>query len=82
MDQRDHPKEFGEPQNGDNTKNMQTTLKKKAKDKAIIKGEMLVSIYDTQGAIANMIEKEIEALVSGPRFAGYRKRNRNNRNIC
>ena len=50
------------------TATIQETLKEASK----IYGEMLVSVYDTTSKKANKLEKDIEALIAGPRFIGYR----------
>ena len=50
------------------------TIQNVLKDEAKAKGEMLISIYDTRSQKADRLEKQIEALVVGPRFAGYREK--------
>ena len=56
------------------TKNQIQTasIKNTLKEASRIYGEMLVSVYDTTSKKANELEKQIEALISGPRFKGYR----------
>jgi len=46
----------------------------KIKEASKITGEMLISIYDTTSKKANQLEKQIEELIAGPRFEGYREK--------
>ncbi len=50
------------------------TNQKKLKEGSVIKGELLINIYDTTSKKANKLEKQIEALIAGPRFDGYREK--------
>lgn len=52
------------------TASIKNTLKEASK----IYGEMLVSIYNTKKGIAAFLEDEIEELINGPRWIGYRAR--------
>lgn len=57
--------------------NIQTTtsvIEKGIMEASKIYGEMLVSVYDTSSKIADRLERQIEALVAGPRFEGYREK--------
>ena len=49
-------------------------MNKSIKQKTTIKGEMLVSVYNTETAVASALEQKIERLVSGQRFKGYREK--------
>lgn len=49
---------------------MQKTLQQKGQ----IKGELLISVYDTSTAKGHALEQQIEALIAGPRFEGYREK--------
>jgi hypothetical protein len=41
------------------------------KEKSSIKGRMVVSVFDTSSPEADKLDREMAALVEGPRFAGY-----------
>lgn len=43
-------------------------------EKMKITGKMIVSIYDTSSPAGDKLEKQIEALIAGPRFEGYREK--------
>lgn len=49
-------------------------MQKSIKQKSRVKGEMVVSIYDTRSPEANALEQKIVKLINGPRFIGYREK--------
>lgn len=49
---------------------MQTATLEKMK----ITGKLIISIYDTSSPEGDRLEKQIEALIDGPRFKGYREK--------
>lgn len=50
------------------------TLNNNLKEASKIKGELLISIYNTTSAMAHNLEMEIQDLINGPRFSGYREK--------